>query len=140
MKERVKNWVQFNESNRDWIDDLASGDVDINVLKNELRELKKYKSSVDNYQYKHDKLVKYINDFEKKSNKNESIYKPIFNEIDKPLYKEPKSGKEHSLDYEDVNSEFSKYLRQNYNNIKLGNEDISIIRKEWKEMQMKKNI
>lgn len=127
---------------KDWIDDLAAADdIDINVLKNELRELKKYKSSVDNYQYKHDKLVKYINDFDKKkSDKNESIYKPIFNEIDKPLYKEPKSGKEHSLDYEDIDSEFSKYLRQNYNNIKLGNEDISIIRKEWKEIQMKKNI
>ena len=41
---------------------------------------------------------------------NENIYKPTFKDIDKPLYKEPKTGKEHSLNYEDIDSEFSKYL------------------------------
>jgi hypothetical protein len=64
---------------------------------------------------------------------NENLYKSTFKDIDKPLYKEPKTGKEHSLNYEDIDSEFSKYLRQNYYNVKLSNEDVSLIRKEWKE-------
>ncbi len=61
------------------------------------------------------------------------VDKQTFKDIDKPLYKEPKTGKEHSLNYEDIDSEFSKYLRQNYYNVKLSNEDVSLIRKEWKE-------
>ncbi len=52
---------------------------------------------------------------------------------DKPLYKEPITGKEHSVNYDDIDSEFSKYLRQNYYNIKLSNEDVSLIKKKWKE-------
>ena len=57
---------------------------------------------------------------------NENIYK----DIDKPLYKELKTGKEHSLKYENE-PEFAKYLRTNYYNVKLSNEDVSIIKQEW---------
>ncbi len=62
---------------------------------------------------------------------NENIYKPIYKYIDKPLYKEPKTGKEHSLKYENDEPEFAKYLRTNYYNVKLSNEDVSIIKQEW---------
>jgi hypothetical protein len=62
---------------------------------------------------------------------NENIDKPLYKDIDKPLYKEPETGKEHSLKYENNEPEFAEYLRVNYYNVKLSNEDVSIIKREW---------
>ena len=56
-------------------------------------------------------------------------------DVFKPLNKEPKSGKEHSL--EDVDSEFNKYLRLNFYNVKLSNFDIYEIKKCGIEITIK---
>ncbi len=49
----------------------------------------------------------------------------------KPIFQENKSGKEHSLRYDNVDNDFANYLRSNFYNVKLSNESVSIIRQEW---------
>jgi hypothetical protein len=46
---------------------------------------------------------------------------------------ENKSGKEHSLKYEELDINFAKYLRQNYYNVYFSNQDCWEIRKKYLE-------
>lgn len=51
----------------------------------------------------------------------------------KSTFKENQTGKEHSLKYNDIDNGFAHYLRSNFYNVKLSNESINIIRKEYLE-------
>lgn len=53
--------------------------------------------------------------------------------INKPIYNEPQTGKAHSLNSNDIDSQISKYLRMNYYNVKLSNIDVFNIKKIIKE-------
>ena len=55
------------------------------------------------------------------------------NKMFKQIFKENQTGKEHSLKYDNIDNDFAHYLRSNFYNVKLSNESISFIKKEYLE-------
>ena len=50
-----------------------------------------------------------------------SLFKPLFKE----LFKEPETGKQHSLRYDESYPDFAKWLRLNYYYVEMFNQDVN---------------
>ncbi len=71
--------------------------------------------------------MKNIKTYESFKNIKQDTFKPLY----KSLYKDNKTGKEHSLKYDELDQDFAKWLRLNYYNVKLSNIDVDEIKKNY---------
>ena len=53
------------------------------------------------------------------------------NQLFNPLFKSAKSGKEHSLRYDESHPEFAKWLRLKYYNVEMFNIDVYDLKKQF---------